>query len=120
MNTHFRPEFLNRIDDTAVFRRLTRADLRKIVDIRLEDLRALLAERGVRLEVTDAVLDALAEEGYDPVYGARPLRRLLQRELETALGRKILAGEIPDRSRVVVDFAGGGLGFRTEPGAEAA
>ncbi|MGH7803839.1 MAG: ATP-dependent chaperone ClpB [Candidatus Binatia bacterium] len=116
----FRPEFLNRVDDIVVFRGLSREDLRKIVDIQLVRLRSRLAERHIELELTDAAKDHLAAVGYDPVYGARPLKRLLQREIETALARKIIAGEIPEGSRIVVDARGGGLTFDVRPVSEAA
>ncbi len=107
----FRPEFLNRVDDIVVFHPLTREQLRQIVDIQLGRLRRRLEERKIELELTDKARDYFAERGYDPVYGARPLRRLIQRELESALGRKIVAGEIRDGSRVVVDAGPQGLKF---------
>ena len=105
----FRPEFLNRVDEIVVFHPLTRDQLRQIVDIQLERLRKRLAERKIELELTDKARDYFAEQGYDPVYGARPLRRTIQRELETALGRKLLLGEIRDGSRVIVDTGPHGL-----------
>jgi ATP-dependent Clp protease ATP-binding subunit ClpB len=116
----FRPEFLNRVDDIVVFRGLGREDLRKIVDIQLGRLRARLAERHVELELTDAAKDHFANVGYDPVYGARPLKRLLQKEIETSLARKILAGEVPEHSRVVVGVAGNALTYDVTPLVEAA
>ncbi len=109
----FRPEFLNRVDEIVVFHPLTRDQLRKIVDIQLDRLRARLTERKIELELSDKARDYFAEHGYDPVYGARPLRRMIQRELETALGRKLLAGEIRDGSRVWVDVGPRGLEFRS-------
>jgi ATP-dependent Clp protease ATP-binding subunit ClpB len=105
----FRPEFLNRVDEIVVFHPLTREQLRQIVDIQLERLRGRLAERKIELELTDKARDYFAEQGFDPVYGARPLRRTIQRELETALGRKLLLGEIRDGSHVVVDTGAHGL-----------
>ncbi|GIW42529.1 MAG: chaperone protein ClpB [Candidatus Binatia bacterium] len=116
----FRPEFLNRLDEILVFHALGREELRKIVDIQLERIRARLADRHIELELTDAARDHVAEIGYDPVYGARPLKRVLQKELETVLGRKLLAGEIRENSRVVVDYRGGQLVFESYPLAEAA
>ncbi len=98
-----------------MFRGLSREDLRKIVDIQLERLRARLAERHIELELTDAAKDHFAAAGYDPVYGARPLKRLLQREIETALARRILADEVPEGSRVVVGALGGELTFEVKP-----
>ena len=105
----FRPEFLNRVDEIVVFHPLTREQLRQIVDIQLERLRKRLAERKIELELTDKARDYFAEQGYDPVYGARPLRRTIQRELETTLGRKLLLGEVRDGSRVIVDRGPQGL-----------
>jgi ATP-dependent Clp protease ATP-binding subunit ClpB len=105
----FRPEFLNRVDEIVVFHPLTREQLRQIVDIQLERLRKRLTERKIELELTDKARDYFAEQGYDPVYGARPLRRTIQRELETALGRKLLLGEIRDGSHVIVDSGPHGL-----------
>jgi len=116
----FRPEFLNRIDETVVFHGLSREDLRKIVEIQLQRIRRRLVDRHIELVLTTAALDYLANAGYDPVYGARPLKRLLQREVETQLGRRILAGEIPDRCRVVVDRTADALTFAATPIAEAA
>jgi ATP-dependent Clp protease ATP-binding subunit ClpB len=107
----FRPEFLNRVDETVVFHPLTKPELRQIVDIQLARLRKRLEERKIELELTDKARDYFAEHGYDPVYGARPLRRMMQRELETSLGRKLLAGDIRDGSHVIVDVGARGLEF---------
>jgi ATP-dependent Clp protease ATP-binding subunit ClpB len=109
----FRPEFLNRIDEIVVFHPLSREELRKIVDIQLETLRKRLVERKIELELTERARDYFAERGYDPSYGARPLKRMIQRELETALGRKLLAGEIRDGSRVKVEAGARGLEFQS-------
>ncbi len=117
----FRPEFLNRVDEIVVFHPLTRDELRKIVSIQIRGLQRRLEERKVELELTDKASDYFAERGYDPQYGARPLKRLVQHELETALARKILAGEVRDGSRVVVDAGPRGLTFEVkEMGAKAA
>jgi ATP-dependent Clp protease ATP-binding subunit ClpB len=116
----FRPEFLNRIDEIVVFHGLSREHLRKIVEIQLQRIRRRLEDRHIELQLTTSALDYLANAGYDPVYGARPLKRLLQREVETPLGRRILAGEIPDRCRVLVDRVGSELTFVATPTAEAA
>ncbi|MEO8601690.1 MAG: ATP-dependent chaperone ClpB [bacterium] len=115
LRQHFRPEFLNRVDDIVVFHALSREELKQIVEIQLGRLRTRLAERHIEITLTDRALEHFATAGYDPVYGARPLKRLLQRELETTLGRRILAGEIRDRSRVSLDFVDGALQFHTEP-----
>jgi ATP-dependent Clp protease ATP-binding subunit ClpB len=94
--------------------------LAKIVDIQLERIRQRLAERRIELVLTPAATQHLVDIGYDPVYGARPLKRLLQREVETELGRSILGGTITERSRVTVDWDGGKLVFSSQPMAEAA
>ena len=94
LRQQFRPEFLNRVDDIVVFHSLSRDHLKSIVDIQLERLRRRLAERHITLELTEGAKEYFATAGYDPTYGARPLKRLLQREIETTLGRKLLAGEI--------------------------
>jgi ATP-dependent Clp protease ATP-binding subunit ClpB len=117
---HFRPEFLNRVDEILVFHPLDREQIKQIVVIQLERLRGRLVDRRIALELTDAAKDHLARAGYDPTYGARPLKRVLQREIETTLGRKILAGEVPENSLVTVDLAGDRLEFRVQPRADAA
>ncbi|EFC84094.1 ATP-dependent chaperone ClpB [Parafrankia sp. EUN1f] len=99
----FKPEFLNRLDDVLVFEQLGREDLTRIVDIQIDRLRRRLADRRIDLTVTDAAKGWLADAGYDPVYGARPLRRLVQTSIGDQLAREILAGEIRDGNEVVVD-----------------
>jgi ATP-dependent Clp protease ATP-binding subunit ClpB len=116
----FRPEFLNRVDEIVVFHPLARDQLRQIVEIQLGRLRQRLEERKIELELTDKALDYLADRGYDPSYGARPLKRLIQRELETALGRKLLSGEVRDNSRIKVDAGPRGLEFKSRALATAA
>ena len=116
----FRPEFLNRVDEIVVFHPLSKVQLREIVDIQLERLRERLSERKIDLELTDKARDYFADRGHDPVYGARPLKRMIQRELETALGRKLLAGEIRDGSRVKVDAGARGLEFESRAAKSAA
>jgi ATP-dependent Clp protease ATP-binding subunit ClpB len=120
LRQHFRPEFLNRVDEIVVFHALSREQLKSIVQIQLGRLRARLAERKIELELSDRALNHFATVGYDPTYGARPLKRLLQRELETVIGRRLLAGEVRDHSRVIVDAKDGALTFRSEPLASAA
>jgi ATP-dependent Clp protease ATP-binding subunit ClpB len=115
LRQHFRPEFLNRIDDIVVFHALTPEQLTEIVGIQLERLRARLAERQIVLELSPAALDHFAQAGYDPVYGARPMKRLLQRDLESALARRVLDGTVTAQSRVYVDVVGGEIDFRSEP-----
>ncbi len=109
LRRHFRPELLNRIDDIVLFKPLQTDEIRRIVDLLLVGLRARLADRRIGIEMTDGAKSFLGYQGYDPVYGARPLKRLLQRELETRIGRKIIAGEIQDGSVVHVDVRDGGL-----------
>ena len=100
LRRHFRPEFLNRVDEIIVFHALTEEDLKEIVDIQLERLRGRLAERRIKLELTPEAKARLARAGYDPVYGARPLKRAIQREIETPLSRAILKGDVKDNSIV--------------------
>jgi ATP-dependent Clp protease ATP-binding subunit ClpB len=111
----FRPEFLNRVDEVVVFHALTEEHLKEIVEIQLGRLRVRLDERHIELVLTDAAKAHLARVSYDPVYGARPLKRAIQRELETPLARLILQGEVQDDSTVVVDYQTGQLSFSTEP-----
>jgi ATP-dependent Clp protease ATP-binding subunit ClpB len=105
----FRPEFLNRLDEILLFRRLSREDLIAIVDIQLKRLQALLGERKVSLEVDEAAKRWLANAGYDPVYGARPLKRVIQRELQNPLALQILEGKIQDGDTVRVTASPLGL-----------
>ena len=100
---HFRPEFLNRIDDVVVFGRLTKEDLRRIVDLQVEALRDRVSHRGIDLQVTDAVRDVLADKGHDPVYGARPLKRLIQKEIADRLAIALLEGTFAEGDTVKVD-----------------
>jgi ATP-dependent Clp protease ATP-binding subunit ClpB len=113
LRRQFRPEFLNRVDEVVVFRALTEAELARIVDIQLEGLRRRLAERRITIEVTEGAKQHLARVGYDPVFGARPLKRAIQREVETPLARLIVAGKLIDGGAVRVDVADGLL--RVEP-----
>ncbi|MBY0522320.1 MAG: ATP-dependent chaperone ClpB [Gemmataceae bacterium] len=107
MRRHFRPEFLNRVDEIIVFHALDEEHLKQIVDIQLRRLRQRLEERHIELELTDAARTHMVRTGYDPTYGARPLKRVIQKELETNLGRMILKGEVRDGQKVVVDWDGG-------------
>ncbi len=111
LQRQFRPEFLNRIDDIIVFDALNRTDLRRIVDIQLSGLRRRLAERRVTLHLSSAAQDRLAEVGYDPAFGARPLRRAISKEIETPLSREILAGKVQEGSSLNVDYDGGRFVF---------
>jgi len=105
LRAHFKPEFLNRIDDIIVFHRLGRDEIRQIVDIQVGHLTALVSERGIALTVTDAAKDELAEEGFDPIYGARPLKRLVQRAIQNPLAKRILDGEVGDGNTLEVDWS---------------
>ena len=116
LRRQFRPEFLNRVDEVVVFRALTEAELARIVEIQLEGLRQRLAERRITLEVTEAAGAWLARVGYDPVFGARPLKRAIQREVETPVARLIVAGKVRDGDTVRVDVAGDALRVEAWPG----
>ncbi|MGF6229724.1 ATP-dependent Clp protease ATP-binding subunit ClpB [Inquilinus ginsengisoli] len=117
---HFRPEFLNRLDEMIVFRRLTRANMTGIVEIQLGRLRHLLADRKVTLELDDKAKGWLADQGYDPIYGARPLKRVIQRELQNPLATAILEGRVADDSAVKVTAGEDGLVLEPQPLAAAA
>ncbi|MGH6916925.1 MAG: ATP-dependent chaperone ClpB, partial [Geminicoccaceae bacterium] len=106
---HFRPEFLNRLDEIILFHRLGRDDMSGIVEIQLQRLDALLEDRKIKLHITDGAKRWLAEAGYDPVYGARPLKRTIQKSLQDPLARLILEGRIRDGDVVEVDAGDGGL-----------
>ncbi len=108
----FRPEFVNRLDEMVVFHRLDRAELRSIVDIQLGQFAQRIGKRELRIELTDAAKDYLAEQGWDPQYGARPLKRAIQKNLEDALAKRVLAGEFPPGTRIVVDRVGETLTFK--------
>jgi ATP-dependent Clp protease ATP-binding subunit ClpB len=112
----FRPEFLNRVDDVIIFHPLSKEQLRQIVEIQLRGLKARLAERNLDLEVTAAAADRLAEEGYDPVYGARPLRRTIQRLVQDPLAIRILNGEFIEGDTIVVDVKDGELVLKRRAG----
>jgi ATP-dependent Clp protease ATP-binding subunit ClpB len=119
LQQHFRPEFLNRLDEIVVFRPLAREQIAAIVQIQLEAVRKRLAERRITLELSQEALDFLAQRGYDPVFGARPLKRVIQRELETPLSRKILAGEVADGAHLYVGSGPLGLTFEVRQAAVA-
>ncbi len=116
LRQQFRPEFLNRLDEIIVFHSLSEEHLKQIVDIQLMGVRARLEERHIMLELTDAARTRLVRSGYDPTYGARPLKRAIQREIETPLAKQILGGAVRDGQTVYIDAdpAGGGLRFETK------
>ncbi|GAB3979703.1 hypothetical protein GCM10029978_075790 [Actinoallomurus acanthiterrae] len=109
LRSHFRPEFLNRVDDTVLFRPLTQQEIERIVELMFNDLRARLADRRMTLEVTPEADAFIARQGFDPVYGARPLRRFIAREVETRIGRALLSGEILDGAVIRVELDDGEL-----------
>ena len=115
LRLHFRPEFLNRVDEIVLFKPLTLSEIKRIVELQLKLLRSRLSERHLELELTEAAKEYIAREGYDPVYGARPLKRFMQRHLETALSRQLLAGTISESSRITVDFKNGEITFDSMP-----
>ena len=121
LKQHFRPEFLNRVDDLIVFPQLSKPEVRQIVDLMIARLDKRLVEQNLSIELTDAAKELLAERGFDPVLGARPLRRAVQRDIEDALSEKILFGEIATGSHILVDAQGEGLlgefTFTSIPGA---
>jgi ATP-dependent Clp protease ATP-binding subunit ClpB len=110
----FRPEFLNRLDDTVLFKPLTEKEIGGIVELMLNELRGRLAARDIRLEVSDEARQHIVKEGFDPVYGARPLKRFIQHHFETQLARSLVAGEITDGSTVHAELKNGELCFETE------
>ncbi|MBA2664617.1 MAG: ATP-dependent chaperone ClpB [Bradymonadaceae bacterium] len=114
MRQTFRPEFLNRVDDIILFHPLTRHEMDYIVDIQLNRLRAMLAERGFELTLSDQAKTLLADRGYDPVYGARPLKRVIQKDVQNTLAKSLLAGQFAPGSTIVIDVAEGDLVFRSQ------
>jgi ATP-dependent Clp protease ATP-binding subunit ClpC len=113
----FRPEFLNRIDEIIVFRSLDREQLHQITRLLLDRVSRRLRSQGIEPEFTDAAVAHLADEGFDPEFGARPLRRAIQRMVETELSRKVLAGELNPGDRVTIDARDGELRFEVAEGA---
>jgi ATP-dependent Clp protease ATP-binding subunit ClpB len=109
LRSHFRPEFLNRIDEIVLFKPLTFTEIERIVDLQLNDLRERLAEQRITVEATERARRYLAEEGFDPAYGARPLRRFISREVETRVARALVRGDLPEDSTIVVDLTDGEL-----------
>jgi ATP-dependent Clp protease ATP-binding subunit ClpB len=108
----FKPEFLNRVDEIVIFGNLTRSDLSRIVEIQLTNLRKLLADRKIELQLSDRAKEWLADKGYDPVYGARPLKRVIQRQVQDPLALKILGGEFGEGDVITIDVDGDGLIFQ--------
>jgi ATP-dependent Clp protease ATP-binding subunit ClpB len=111
VRSHFRPELLNRIDEVVIFRPLGKGEIKQIVEIQLRSLRTRLAERNITLELTEAAKEHVAREGFDPVYGARPLRRAIQKEIVQPLAVRLLAGDFHDGDHIRVDAHDGELVF---------
>jgi ATP-dependent Clp protease ATP-binding subunit ClpB len=114
VQAHFRPEFINRLDEIVVFHPLDKSQIREIARIQTQYLGKRLAERGIRIEIDDSALQLLGNVGFDPVYGARPLKRAIQHQLENPLATKILSGEFVSGDTVRVYAEGGRLGFAKE------
>ncbi len=114
MRSRFRPEFLNRLDDIVLFKPLTQPEIERIVDLMFDDLRSRLAERQLTLEVSEDARAFIAQQGFDPVYGARPLRRFIAHEVETRIGRALLAGDVGDGAVIRVGLADGELSVTYE------
>ncbi|MFQ5600812.1 MAG: ATP-dependent chaperone ClpB [Candidatus Krumholzibacteriia bacterium] len=114
LRVQFRPEFLNRVDDIVLFKPLTLEEIKRIVELMTNELRQRLADRRIELELTDAAREHVARQGFDPVYGARPLKRFLQRELETRIGRALVAGKVEEGARLHVDVDNGQLSIAIE------
>jgi ATP-dependent Clp protease ATP-binding subunit ClpB len=115
MRTSFRPEFLNRIDEVIIFHGLKKEELREIVKLQVKRLESRLAERKISVKLSELALDLIADIGYDPVYGARPLKRAIQRELETRIAKAILRGEYQDGDTIFIDVENERLAFRRLP-----
>ncbi len=114
MRSHFRPEFLNRLDDIVLFKPLTEPEIERIVDLMFNDLRCRLAERQIAVEITEDARRHIATQGYDPVYGARPLRRFIAREVETRIGRALLSGDAGPGAVIRVGYTDGELAVSFE------
>ena len=114
LRAHFRPEFLNRLDETILFKPLTKSNITRIIDLLLKELNERLADRELSLELTDAAKTFIADHGFDPVYGARPLKRYMQKHVETLAAKLILGGEISTGATIVIDVEGDGLTARVK------
>jgi ATP-dependent Clp protease ATP-binding subunit ClpB len=111
---HFRPEFLNRVDDIVFFKPLTKENVKRIIDLQFAKIAERLQDRNIKLILSDNAREHIIENAYDPVYGARPLKRYLQKHMETFIGRALISGEIIDGDSIVIDSAEGKLTFRKE------
>ena len=115
MRSSFRPEFLNRLDELIIFHSLQKSELRNIVQLQVDRLKQRLIDRKISLKLSSSALDFLAEVGYDPVFGARPLKRAIQRELETQIAKAILRGDFSDGDTIFVDVQNERLAFNRLP-----
>jgi ATP-dependent Clp protease ATP-binding subunit ClpB len=115
LRSQFRPEFLNRVDEIVLFKPLTESEIEQIVELMFNELRGRLAGRRMSLELTEDARLFIAQQGFDPVYGARPLRRVIAREVETRIGRALLAGDIPDGAAIQIDARDGELVVDFQP-----
>jgi ATP-dependent Clp protease ATP-binding subunit ClpB len=106
LRSQFRPEFLNRVDEIVLFKPLTLSEIERIVDLQFDDMRRRLADRLITIELTSAARELIARQGYDPVYGARPLRRYIQREVETRIARALISGEVAEGALISIDADG--------------
>ncbi|MCM8531611.1 MAG: type VI secretion system ATPase TssH, partial [Lentisphaeraceae bacterium] len=114
LRNHFRPEFLNRVDDTVLFKQLSLKEITNIVKLLSQELKQRLKDQGIELEMSTEAIEFIAEKGYEPAYGARPLKRYLQRELETLIARKIIAGEASAGAKVTIVKNGDALDLKIE------
>jgi ATP-dependent Clp protease ATP-binding subunit ClpB len=117
LRKHFRPEFLNRVDDLILFHPLSRSELSQIVGLQIKRIQAMLADQKIKLEISAAAQDHIAEAGYDPTYGARPLKRAIQRELQNPIATKILENTFGEGDTIVIDVVNDRLVFRKQPSA---
>lgn len=109
LKAHFRPEFLNRLDEIIMFRPLTKQNIRAIIDLLISDVNRRLEEKELKIELTEAAKDFVVDGGYDPMYGARPLKRYLQKNVETLAARLILGGNVGREDTILIDVADGKL-----------
>ena len=116
LRNHFRPEFLNRLDETILFKPLTKSNITSIIDLLLNELNERLAERELKIELTAGAKTFIADHGFDPVYGARPLKRYMQKYVETLAARLILGGDLSTGETVVIDVDGDKLAARVKEG----
>jgi ATP-dependent Clp protease ATP-binding subunit ClpB len=112
LRAQFKPEFLNRVDEVIIFHQLTRDQVKQIIDLQVNSLKRRLSERHIDIELTDAAKELLLDEGYDPAYGARPMKRAIQRLVLDPLAVKVLGGEFKDGDMVVVDAGKVGIAFK--------